>query len=80
MQMGIQYSLFIQKVLKKKAELCSQYGQFEQLNYERLKEFSRKQKQKINELKHRLQSYDETLKHFETMRLKEEESEFREDI
>ena len=75
MQMGIQYSLFIQKVLKKKAELWSQYANFEDQNYKKLKEFSKKQKKKIDELKDRLCSYDETLKHFETMRQKIENDE-----
>ena len=80
MQMGIQYSLFTQKVLRKKAELWSQYAQFEETNYEKLKHFSKKQKQKIAELKKRLTSYDETLKHFETLREKQEEDEVNEEI
>ena len=40
--MGVQYSLFLQKVLKKKAELSSQYAIFEEQNYDKLKEFSNK--------------------------------------
>ncbi|CAI2382918.1 unnamed protein product [Moneuplotes crassus] len=80
MQMGIQYSLFTQKVLKKKAELCSQYALYEDLNYEKLKEFSKKQRRKIAELKKRLASYDETLDHFQKIRDKQDEHEIGEEI
>ena len=78
LQMGAQYLLFTQSVMKKKAEMETVYAEFEEKNYEKLKVYGEKQRRKIRRLKEKLGQVEESVRHCEVMnkaRLEREEKE-----
>ncbi|CDW75591.1 UNKNOWN [Stylonychia lemnae] len=68
-QLGVQYLLFLQELQKKKAEIHSQYSNYEKENAAKLKLFKKKQDEKIKDLERKndhaeymINIYEEKLK------------------
>ena len=61
--------------MRQKAEVNNKYTEFEKLNYQKMKEYSKKQKLKIERLEAKIKNLDENLQHCEKMQKAQQKKE-----